>query len=115
MPFSPAVMLMSNSGVSSSWRRCESSAAVALAADAETAADFAEWCEYQTAPTDPAAATIETTSAAMTTTATVMALRGPVWAARGCPRVREETCRIGQCRGGAGDGGASLAEHAAQV
>ena len=57
-------------------RRCESSAAVALAAAAETAADFAERREYQTASTDPAAATIETTSAAMTTMATVMALQG---------------------------------------
>jgi hypothetical protein len=75
-------------GVSSSWRRCESSAAVALAAAAETAADFAERREYQTAPTDPAAATIETTSAAMTTTVTVMALRRPARAARGCPLPR---------------------------
>jgi hypothetical protein len=33
----------------------------------------------------PAAATIETTSAAMTMTATVVALRGPARAARGCP------------------------------
>jgi len=52
-------------------------------ADAESAADFAERRQYQRAPTDPAAATIETTSAAMTTTATVMALPGP---ARAAPR-----------------------------
>jgi len=61
--------MISNCGVSSTCLRCESSAAVVSAAAADVADARAGRRAYQTAPTDPAAATIDTTRAAMIMTA----------------------------------------------
>lgn len=66
MPFCSSVQVISNSGVSSACLRSASSSAVFPAAAAAACADRADQRAYQTAPSEPAAATIETTSAAMT-------------------------------------------------